>query len=68
MVANGKKIEKVGKSHKVKLQIQDFNSESLFFTIPLGGVDVVLGIQWLRTLGTYAANHQVKFIKFKWGG
>ena len=47
MVANGKKIEKVEKCHKVKLQIQDFNLESLFFTVPLGGVDVVLSIQWL---------------------
>ena len=44
MVANGKKIEKVGKCHNVKLQIQDFNLESSFFTVPLGGVDVVLGI------------------------
>ena len=68
MVANSKKIEKVGKCHKVNLQIQDFNLESSFFMVPLGGVDVVLGIQWLRTLGTYAANHQVQFIKLKWGG
>ena len=68
MVADGKRIEKVGKCHKVKLQIQDFSLESSFFTVPLGGVDVVLGVQWLRTLGTYAANHQVQFIKFKWGG
>ena len=28
MVADGKKIEKVGKCHKVKLQIQNFNLES----------------------------------------
>lgn len=68
MVANGKKIEKVGKCHKVKLQIQDFNLESSFFTVPLGGVDVVLGIQWLQTLGTYVANHKVQSIRFKWGG
>ena len=68
MVANGKNIEKVGKCHKVNFQIQDFNLESPFFTVLLGGVDVVLGIQWLRTLGTYAANHRVQFIKFKWGG
>lgn len=68
MVADGKKIEKVGKCHTVKLQIQDFSLESSFFTVPLGGVDVVLGVQWLQTLGTYAANHQVQFIKFKWGG
>lgn len=64
MVADSKKIEKVGKCHKVKLQIQDFNLESPFFTVPLGGVDVVLGIQWLHTLGTYSANHQEQFISF----
>jgi hypothetical protein len=34
----------------------------------LGGVDYVLGIQWLQTLGTYYANHQKQFIKFKWKG
>jgi hypothetical protein len=45
MVADGKKIENVGKCHKVKLQIQDFNLESKFYTVPLGGVDVVLGVQ-----------------------
>ena len=68
MVADGKKIEKVGKCHKVKLQIQDYNLESEFYAVPLGGVDVVLGIQWLQTLGTYSANHQEHFIKFKWQG
>ena len=47
MVADGKRIEKVGKCHRVKLQIQDFSLESSFFTVPLGGVDVVLGVQWL---------------------
>jgi len=42
--------------------------ESRFYTIPLGGVDVVPGIQWLRMLGIYSANHQKQFIKFKWEG
>ena len=68
MVADGKKIEKVGKCHKVKLQIQNFNLESPFYTVPIQGVDVVLGIQWLQTLGTYSANHQKQFISFKWEG
>ena len=65
MVADGKKIEKVGKYHKVKLQIQDYNLESTFYIVPLRGVDVILGIQWLQTLGTYSANHPKQFIKFK---
>jgi len=68
MVADGKKIDGVVKCHKVKLQISDYNLESGFYTVPLGGVDIVLGIQWLQTLGTYSANHQKQFIKFKWEG
>ena len=52
MVADCKKIENVGKCHKVKLQMQEYNLESDFFSVPLGGVDVVFGIQWLQTLGT----------------
>jgi hypothetical protein len=59
------KIEGVGKCHKVKLQIQDYNLESQFYIVSLGGVDVVLGVQWLQTLGTYFVNHQKHFIKFK---
>ena len=42
--------------------------ESELYTLPLGGVDIVLGVQWLQTLGTYSANHQKHFIKFKWQG
>ena len=68
MVANDKKIGNVIKCHKVKLQIQDFNLESELYVVPLGGVDVVLGVQWLQTLGTYSVNHQEHFIKFKWQG
>ena len=68
MVADGKMIENVGKCHKVKLQMQKYNLEFDFFAVPLGEVDVVLGIQWLQTLGTYSVNYQEHFIKFKWLG
>ena len=68
VVVDGKKIEKVGKCHKVKLQIQDYNLESEFYVVPLGGVDAVLGIQWLQTLRTYSAKQQENFIMFKWQG
>ena len=68
MVAQGKNIKNVGKCHKVKLQMQEYNLEFDFFSVPLGGVDIVLWIQWLQTLGTYSADHQEHFIKFKWLG
>ena len=54
MVADGKKIDNVGKC-------QEYNLESDFLAVPLGGIDVVLGIQWLQTLGTGSANHQEHF-------
>ena len=44
--------------------MQEYNLESDLFVVPLGGVYVVLGIQWLQTLGTYFANHQEHFIEF----
>lgn len=68
MVVDGKKIENAGKCHKVKLHIQGYNLESPFYTVPLGGFDLVLGIQWLQTIATSFVNHQKKFIKFKWEG
>ena len=57
MVADGKKIDNVGKCHKVKLQMQEYNLESDFLGVPLGGIDVVLGIQLLQTSGTHSANY-----------
>ena len=68
MVADGKRIDGVGKCHKVKLKLSEYETETSFYTVPLGGVDVVLGIEWLRTLGTYSANHIKQFIKFKMDG
>ena len=39
-----------------------------FFVAPIGGVNAILGIQWLQKLGTYATNHTEDFIKFKQKG
>lgn len=38
------------------------------YAFPIGGVDVVLRAQWLRTLGTFAMNLEELFIKFKLEG
>jgi hypothetical protein len=60
MVEDSKKIEGMGKFQKVELQIQDYNLESQFYIVPLGGVDIVLGVQRIQTLGTYSTNHKKK--------
>ena len=36
--------------------------------IPMRGDDVVLGVQWLQSLGTMAFNFQKLFLKFLWEG
>jgi hypothetical protein len=37
-------------------------------SIPMGGADVVLGIQWLQSLRTMAFNFQELFMKFSLEG
>ncbi|XP_035545954.1 uncharacterized protein LOC118348438 [Juglans regia] len=49
-VANGQLIESTGKCVAVPLSIQSIPFTVDFLTLPLGGCDAVLGIQWLSTL------------------
>ena len=41
---------------------------SPMIVIPMGGADVVLGIQWLQSLGTMDFNFQEPFMKFSLEG
>ena len=43
-----------------------FNIQML--SIPMGGVDVVLGVQWLQSPGTIGSNFQEIFLKVFWEG
>jgi hypothetical protein len=38
------------------------------YGIPIGGVDVVIWIQWLRTLGTISTNYSELFMRFELEG
>jgi hypothetical protein len=40
----------------------------LMITIPMGGVDVVVGVQWLQSLGMISFIFQELFMKFFWEG
>lgn len=51
MVASGEKLPSPGKCNNVKLLLQRFPIVVDFYLLPLEGYDVVLGTQWLRTLG-----------------
>jgi hypothetical protein len=40
-----------GRCENVCLQIGQYHTKSHMFSIDIGGFDIVLGVEWLRTLG-----------------
>lgn len=53
----------------VKVNFGNFFVEEDFFVFPLGkGPNLVLGVQWLYSLGDYNTNHQSFQLKFKSNG
>jgi hypothetical protein len=51
MIANGGSMKCGGRCENVHLQIGDYHLKSHMFSIDMGGCDIVLGADWLRTLG-----------------
>jgi hypothetical protein len=68
MIANGGTINCSGKFHKINLTMGEYVMNSPMISIPMGGVDVVLGVQWLQSLGTMDFNFQELFMKFSLEG
>ena len=65
MVANGGTINFSRKCHNMKLSMGEYVLTSPMLSIPMGGDEsVVLGVQWLQSLGTIAFNFQELFMKF----
>ena len=61
-------ITEVGKCHKVSLQIQTLHLQLNCIALPLKEVDMVLGTDWLASLGTYTTILQKQYMEFKWNG
>jgi hypothetical protein len=51
MIANGGSMKCGGRCENVHLQIDDYHLKSHMFSIDIGGCDIMLGADWLRTLG-----------------
>ena len=47
MVTNGGTINYSRKCHNIKLSMGEYILNILMISIPMGGVDVVIGVQWL---------------------
>jgi hypothetical protein len=68
MIIDGGTINCLGKCHNINLNMWGYFLDSPMISIQMGGVDVVLEVQWLQTLGTLAFNFQDIFIKFSLDG
>jgi hypothetical protein len=58
MIADGGTINCSGKCNKINLNMGEYVMNSPMISTPMGGVDVVLGIQWLQSLGIVDFNFQ----------
>jgi hypothetical protein len=68
MIADGRTINISGKCNKININIGEYVIISPMIVIPMGGAYVVLGIQWLQSLGTMDYNFQELFMKFSLEG
>jgi hypothetical protein len=68
MIVDGGTINSSGKWNKINLTMGEYVMNSPMISIPMGGVDVLLGIQWLQSLGIVDFNFQELFMKFSLEG
>ncbi|XP_041025452.1 uncharacterized protein LOC121265848 [Juglans microcarpa x Juglans regia] len=66
-VANSDKILSQGRGEEV-IKIQGSKFSIPLHVLTLGGCDIVLGVQWLRTLGSITWNFIDMSMSFEWGG
>ncbi|KAH9301200.1 hypothetical protein KI387_012783, partial [Taxus chinensis] len=64
MITDGGTVTCFGKCHSIKLAMGDYILNSPMYAISMGGADIVLGVQWLTTLGTIEMNFQGLFMRF----
>ena len=65
-VANGEKLACQGKFEKIQILIQDIPFSLMVYALPISGLDLVLGVQWLKELGTIECNWKSLTMNFNW--
>jgi len=58
MIVDGGTINCLEKCHNINLTMGEYVLNSPMIFIQMGGFDVVLGVQWLQSLGTMVLNFQ----------
>ena len=65
-VASGEPFQCEGKFKNVEVQIKNATFRVTFFSLPLIGIDVVLGMQWLEELGIVVCDWRNLAMMFMW--
>ena len=65
LIADGGTVSCSGKCHSIKLSMGDYQLDTPMYAISMGAADIVLGVQWLTTLGTIEMNFQELFMRFQ---
>ena len=65
-VASGETFQCEGKLKNVEVQIQNAAFRFTFFSLPLIGIDAVLGMQWLEELGIIVYDWRNLAMMFMW--
>ncbi|KAK4389760.1 hypothetical protein Sango_2313000 [Sesamum angolense] len=64
MVGNGAFLHCSGVCSLVRICLQGHSFSLPFFFLPIQGADLVLGVQWLQTLGLFLSNFSVPSMQF----
>lgn len=64
MVGNGAYLQCSGLCPEVPLLVKNQCFQVPFYLLPIQGADVVLGVQWLKTIGPFIADYTVPFMQF----
>ena len=67
MVGDGHEVKGMGLCKAVELEVQGFHLTINCLPFELGRVDVILGCDWLRTLGKFSINLNSSLLSFRWG-
>ncbi|GAV64995.1 RVP_2 domain-containing protein [Cephalotus follicularis] len=68
LVGNGEAIYCTKQCKGIKLQLQDIDFVYDLYVLPFKGSDIVLGFEWLETLGPILTYYKKLSMKFDWQG
>lgn len=64
MVGNGNYMAAEGFIENLSLQAQGHRFQLLVYLLPISGADLILGANWLKTLGPHVADYEALNLKF----